>query len=244
MRLLITGGAGFLGQELVKVLSREHQLTVLDVRAGEFCTNTTWQVGDVSDYKYVCDLIKGQDALVIAHMAPRNPDSYATPERSFDINVRGTANLFQAALVCGVRKVVMISSLAAVQWYGKETPVWGETPPQAVQDIYGLTKVLQEHIAEHYMRTSGFEITVLRIGGLVDASSLMDKYGNCGVNPGGIAVDRGDVARAVALSLTASHHEYRVYHLIGQADAVGQWDTAAITRELGWEPLHRFTIKI
>ena len=97
MRTLITGAAGFLGQGLVGAFEQGETcvLRLMDVRP--FASRHEVVVGSVADLACVRAAMRGVDAMVLAHMAPRSPDAYAEPPVCFDINVKGTANLFFAA---------------------------------------------------------------------------------------------------------------------------------------------------
>jgi len=63
-------------------------------------------IGDVTNYPQVEAAMRGVDALIVSHMAPRGEKNvnYQTPNFLFDINVTGTVNLFHAAKLCGVKR--------------------------------------------------------------------------------------------------------------------------------------------
>src|SRR5712692_1355884 len=103
MKVLVTGGAGFIGSHVVKKLvSQGHDVTILDdLSTGHlealngFVEDGKLQViqGDVRDRPVVAKSIKGMDAIV--HLAARTsvPLSVTHPLESLDINVNGTTNL-------------------------------------------------------------------------------------------------------------------------------------------------------
>ena len=105
MRILISGGWGFLARGLaIPLEAAGHVVRRFDVHEGDHTGD--FVVGDVARLDDDRRAIEGCEALICAHMAPRSPDAYATPERCFDINVRGTANLFFAAREHGIRHAV------------------------------------------------------------------------------------------------------------------------------------------
>ncbi|MFZ4681203.1 MAG: NAD-dependent epimerase/dehydratase family protein, partial [Terrimicrobiaceae bacterium] len=77
-RVLVTGGGGFLGRHLVKVLQSRFRVVSLDVQnpAGE----ADMIEGSVTDVSLIDRTMEGMDGLVIGHMAPRAPGVYDSPE--------------------------------------------------------------------------------------------------------------------------------------------------------------------
>lgn len=165
VKVLVTGAGGFLGRGLVVPFEGQADLRLMDV--------VDWQtphekiVASVADLEPVMKAVEGVDAIVIAHMAPQGA-SYKTPTIAYDVNVKGTANLFYAANQFGVKKVVLISSGGAV-WdvYFSANHLTRELPRRG-KGIYGHTKVLQEVIAEQYHHEFGIGVAVLRCGYITD----------------------------------------------------------------------------
>src|SRR5690606_38065623 len=141
-RVLITGAAGFLGEGLVQAFDG-HDLRLLDVVEAPGPGEKL--VGSVPDAAVCQRAMEGMDALIIAHMAPRRRGLYATPQVPFEVNVTGTVNLYVAAREAGVKRVVLISSIAVVKrhqdarvFLRRDLPLETHTHP------YGLTKACQE----------------------------------------------------------------------------------------------------
>ncbi len=241
MKILLTGGGGFLGEAMVKVLSESHSLTVLDPIVGEPMPGVTWLRASVTDYKDLEKNLAGHDALVIAHMAPRNPDAYQNPELSFQINVTGTANLLHAAKQLGIKNIVLISSASAVDGHATSEALAPSTLPKAKDDLYSLTKALQETLAEHWARVGGLNITQLRIGYVVDGQKKMDKYGKS-VSGGGGQTDRFDIARAVSFSLEKPSRGLRTYFVVCGQQPHTRYVNNPIREELGWQPQYPFGV--
>lgn len=237
MKLLVTGGGGFLGEALTSVLTEQHDLVVLDPRPGPEHPRVTYRVGSVAEYGTALAALAGCEGLVIAHMAPRSPDAYVNPEVSFQINVTGTANLFHAARVAGLSHVVLISSESAVSGYGPGVAPGPDSPPKANDDLYAFTKSLQETVAEHFARVSGMGVTVLRIGYVVDGKSGRDKYGKA-VKGGGGQTDRFDIARAAAGAVNHPTRSYRTYFVTTGSDHEKKIARSPIVRDLGWKPVY------
>lgn len=232
MKTLFTGSAGFLGQDIYKPFVREgHRVVLSD--AAPISSALESSCGDLADEGYVRDLVRGIDSIVIAHMSPRHEKNLS---QVCDAMVKGTMNLLEAAAESKVSRVCLISSVDAVKAHTPPMKSTGATPPAGI-DLYGLAKVCQEIVAEHYARTAGLGITALRIGYVVDAKNRRDKYGN------GIGkftqemIDRQDVGEAALRSLMTDEGSWRVFHVLGSINHP-HYDTQSTWSQLGFHPRH------
>jgi UDP-glucose 4-epimerase len=166
MQVLVTGGAGFIGSHLTTALVRQgHQVRVLDNLSTGSLGNLTgvpveFIEGDVADWEVVktavshIDLIFHQAALVSA------PQSIQEPARNHASNVTGTFNVFEAARLENVRRVVYASSAAV---YGNLPGLpKKETDPLALITPYAMAKRAAELMAATYTASYGMELVGLR----------------------------------------------------------------------------------
>jgi nucleoside-diphosphate-sugar epimerase len=167
-------------------------------------------------------------------MAPRSPNAYDNPELSFQINVTGTANLLHAAQKLGITNIVLISSESAVSGYPAGSVLTPAHFPRAKDDLYCLTKSLQEILAEHWTRVGGLSITQLRIGYVVDGEKKVDKYGK--QVSGGGQTDRFDIARAVLSSIENPAVGLRTYFVVCGHQSEKRYTENNIRKDLHWLP--------
>lgn len=183
MKALITGGAGFIASNLVKLLLAEgHEVTVLDdLSTGTLnnlrgCQVTKMIVGDVTDARTVYDATAGMD--VVFHLAASvgNSRSLLQPWRDATINVLGTLNVLEAARWHGVRKVVFSSS-AGIFGQLKTLPI-AEDHPCEPDSPYGCSKLCAEKLCLAYARLYAMQVVCLRYFNVYGPNQRYDAYGN------------------------------------------------------------------
>jgi nucleoside-diphosphate-sugar epimerase len=156
-KAFITGGAGFLGINLVRhLMGRGCSLVSYDIAEFDYPEREVISVvsGDIRDYAPLAEAMRGCD--VVVHCAAALP-SYTT-DAIMSTEVEGTRNVLQAALANGVSRVVHISSTAV---YG--TKASGATEESAIEVIgpYAKAKILAEQECELF-RVKGLCIPILR----------------------------------------------------------------------------------
>jgi nucleoside-diphosphate-sugar epimerase len=168
MRYLVTGGAGFIGSNIIDELVRRGQQVVAfdDLSSGKE-ENLSAVAGKI-DLRIagITDLAALQSACVgvdyVIHLAARTsvPRSVASPIETNHVNIDGTLNVLVAARDAKVRRIVFAASSSA---YGEtaELPK-KETMPAAPISPYGVTKLAGELYAQVFGRAYGLENTSLR----------------------------------------------------------------------------------
>lgn len=168
MRYLVTGGAGFIGSNIVdELLRRGQDVTVLDDFSSGKEENIAHAVdkfrlirGDICDLEAAREACDGADYVV--HLAARTsvPRSVKDPIETNRVNIDGMLNVLLAARDAKVRRVVYSASSAA---YG-ETPTLPKVetmPPQPISP-YGVTKLVGEMYAQVFGRAYGLENVSIR----------------------------------------------------------------------------------
>jgi nucleoside-diphosphate-sugar epimerase len=168
MRYLVTGGAGFIGSNIVdELVKRGQEVVVLDdLSAGKEANLTAVRekidlhIGTITDLAAVQSACKGVDHVI--HLAARTsvPRSVLNPLESNHVNIDGTLNVLVAARDAQVRRFVFAASSSA---YG-ETPTLPkvETMPAWPISPYGVTKYVGEMYARVFGRVYGLENACLR----------------------------------------------------------------------------------
>ena len=151
-RVLITGGAGFLGSHLAAGLAgRAAGLTLLDISpfvSGEYPPGATLLQADVRDASALRPLVSGDRCDVVIHAAAALP--LWRRADIFAVNVEGTRNLLAAALAQGVPRVVFVSS-TAVYGVPEKHPIEEDDPLIGVGP-YGESKIEAERLCDGFRR--------------------------------------------------------------------------------------------
>ncbi|WP_043630976.1 dTDP-glucose 4,6-dehydratase [Nonomuraea candida] len=166
-RILVTGGAGFIGSQFVRGL-RDADVTVLDklTYAGNLANLEgvphTFERGDVCDAGLLRRVVPGHD-LVVNFAAESHVDRSIEGAGEFvRTNVLGTQTLLQACLDAGVPKVVQVST---DEVYGSiETGSWDESAPVRPRSPYAAAKAGGDLIAQAYAITHGLNVSITRCG--------------------------------------------------------------------------------
>lgn len=167
-RILVTGGAGFIGSHLVDHLVARNEVTVID----DLSTGTLRNLGrargrvhvkkvSVLETDTLATAMKGQQ--IVYHLAAKTsvPESVAKPEAYWRNNVEGTVRVLRAAADASVRRVVFVSS-AAVYGDSPEMPKVESMRPDP-KSPYAMTKMVGEFACEEIRGMTGMETVVVRL---------------------------------------------------------------------------------
>ena len=164
---LVTGGLGFIGNELVRQLLSLDEVAVVDnlnrvaPRIDDIKPSIVFEA-DITNASGLRDLFCDLRPNVIFHLAAVHfiPECNSDPRRTLQINVEGTQSVLDAANACGARHVVIASSGAI---YADSPLPLAENSVVSPTDIYGLSKMFTEQLAALYASNSSAAVTIARL---------------------------------------------------------------------------------
>ena len=170
MKILVTGGGGFIGSWLVKCLLNDgHQITILDNLSN--CTKSQishltekgaiFAKGDITKINEIENLFAGHELVV--HLAAQIDvnESIKNPDFNYTVNVKGTKNVLDACIKNNVKKIIAVSSSAV---YGNVTvlPITETTLLQPISP-YGQSKLDMEKLLQEYSKNYDLDSISLRL---------------------------------------------------------------------------------
>jgi nucleoside-diphosphate-sugar epimerase len=169
MKVIVTGGAGFIGSALLRHLRASGVDSVVafdNLNSGhrhnlpDGDPGVSLILGDIRDYEAVCAAFAGAEYVFHLAAIPSVPRSINDPVPSHDVNINGSFNVFRAAQHCGVRRVVYAASSSA---YG-DTPTLPklESMLPNPKSPYAAQKLMGEYYASVFTSCFGLETVSLR----------------------------------------------------------------------------------
>ena len=266
-RILVTGGAGFIGSHLVDALMKQNaEVRVLDdLSAGNIDNVRKWLnnprfsfiQGDLLTQKDTLKAVRGY--AVIFHLAA-NPEvrlSSVAPDVHFDQNIMATYNLLEAARKSGAVKSFFFTSSSTIYGDASQIPTPEDYAPLEPISVYGASKLASEALIIAYAHTYGFNAVIYRLANIIGPRSkhgvVYDFIEKLRQNPRELEILGDgtqaksylyvdDCVEAMLFSLTRTSRHVEVFNL-GSEDRIDVVSIARIVvEEMGLENVtFRFT---
>lgn len=256
MNILMTGGAGFIGNNLVRLLlEHQHYVTVLDnLTTGNAADLEEVECevvrGDVMNYETVAKLARGKDAIVHLAAHTRVVESVEDPTTNFEVNGKGTLNVLLAARDTGVEHVVFASTGGAI--LGEVLPPVKESMFRNPISPYGASKLMGEGYCSAFAGAYGLNTTSVRFAnvygpwsyrkGSVVAKFFKDTLDGRGLTIYGDGnqtrdfVYSTDVANGIRLALEAKPRGFEIFNIASGVETSINQLVELTTKVTGREP--------
>lgn len=163
-RILVTGGAGFIGHRLVNRLARENckRVIVFDkyIQPDKFQITSNLELiqGEIGDEEKLQSIMRGVDCVFHLAVLPLSACT-ENPRACLETNIQGTFNLLETARNASVRKIVF-SSASSV--YGDTEETMDESHPLNAQTMYGASKIAGEYLLRAFYSMYKLDYVILR----------------------------------------------------------------------------------
>jgi UDP-glucose 4-epimerase len=184
MKILVTGGAGFIGSHVVDgYIESGHSVAVVDNlftgRKENLNPNAIFYEADIRSQEIATIIEKERPEVINHHAAQISvPASVEEPCFDADVNVKGFLNIMEASRKNGVRKVIFISSGGAIYGEAVEYPTTESYIPKPLSP-YAITKLVSEYYVSYYHHQWGLEYTILRYANIYGPRQI--PHGEAGV---------------------------------------------------------------
>ena len=168
MKILVTGGAGFIGRHLVDFLLNSHAITVYDnlsnssenISKSLIKKRVQFVKGDILDYDTLVKSSKGFDLII--HLAAETDvtESVLHPKKVEDVNVNGTINILKSCIKNNIKKIIFASSAAV---YGDSKIAVTEDTETNPLSPYGASKLVAENQIKKTAKNNGLDYVILRL---------------------------------------------------------------------------------
>jgi nucleoside-diphosphate-sugar epimerase len=240
MKVLLVGGAGFVGTFVTPYLQPHHSLRVLDLRQPQH--DVEYIQGSITSPDDLRRALNGVDTFI--NMVMKSPQGGSSNDQTltqiienYEVNTLGLHLLLWTAQGMGIKHGVHTSTMSVHYrertWYPSEDLIPLDTP-----SVYGLTKSLGERICEYFTRWFDMNLLALRITGPRMRDQFLAERRSASGGHHLYWTDEEDLARAYLAALeavTVGHGRFDAVFIAGD-EAEEEHNLSKAKRLLGWEP--------
>lgn len=185
MKVLVTGGAGFIGSHVVDCLIKQgHRVSIIDNLISGKKENVNraakFYLGDIKDRKLLDKVFQSEKPEVMIHFAAQKSVTHSVDDPIFDAteNIIGSLNVFEAAKRNHAQKIIFTSTGGALYGNADQIPT-SETQPIYPESPYGIAKYAIEHYLRFYATNYPIKTIILRLANVY--GERQDPKGEAGV---------------------------------------------------------------
>jgi len=234
-RVYITGITGKIGRVLGRELGQEYDIAG-NSRSGTPVDGATVAKGDVLDRSFIRSQLSGVDTVI--HLAA-DPSPRATWESISANNINGAYEVFEAARLGGVRRIIFASSNHVTGILTEQAVDMDTTVPIRPDSYYGLSKAFGEALGRYYHDRYGLSVLNFRIGwipGELSEEALIERFKDRGDAYPLMWLSPGDCVRAHRAGIEAPDSlGYGTYYIMSRNRDM-LWDMQNAREELGYDP--------
>ncbi len=164
MKILITGGTGFIGSHLTQFLKKDNDITIYDVKK-PIEKDVKFILGDILDEQKILQSFQDFDTIIHLAATVGVENTETNPVLTLNTNILGTKNILEACKKHNIKKVILASS----------SEIYGEPRKVPIDEIqtpipittYGISKLASEEYLKSYAKTCGFNYSILRFFNVV-----------------------------------------------------------------------------
>ncbi len=223
--ILVTGAAGGVGTFLREQFRGRYRLRLSDIAPLEDRgPDEVLVAADLGDFAALRSAVAGVDGII--HLGGFSVEG--DWDTILNANIIGTYNLFEAARIEGVKRIVFASSNHAMGFYGRDETIDHTRYPRP-DSRYGLSKVFGEFLGSLYTDKYGAEVMAIRIGNVAE-EPLDVRLLSIWISPRGLAQ---------LISIGLEHPDIRFEVVYGMSDNERAWWDNSNARRLGYTPRDR-----
>ena len=244
-RVIVTGAAGKVAKEILPALRRNYSLVLCDIAHLAESADESIQV-DLTKLDDVVATFPAADAIVHCAIAGyRTKEDVPETEqeradyhrRMLEVNIKGVYNVFEAARILNIRRVVYLSSLTVLLGDDPAFMMAPDRPPSPV-DVYACTKLFGENLGRVYHESHNLEVISLRLGQPYPLKLDREPGWENDPRASRLFATLGDIAHAVDAALSAEHVSFGVYNVVSQNEDPIVETTSGV--EIGFQPRQRW----